>query len=51
MKPSKAKPKVQTFGHEIPGPLDLDNHILKPPKAKGRRSIPFDLLFKTTPPI
>jgi hypothetical protein len=36
MKPPKAKAKVQTFGHELPYPLDLDGHNVKPPKAKPR---------------
>jgi hypothetical protein len=34
--PPKAKPKVQTFGHELPRPLDLDGHNVKPPKAKAK---------------
>jgi hypothetical protein len=55
VKPSKAKPKVQTFGHELPRPLDLDGHSVKPPKAKPKvqtqRNIPFYSLLKITPPI
>jgi hypothetical protein len=34
VKPPKAKPKVQTFCHELPQPLDLDGRSVKPPKAK-----------------
>jgi hypothetical protein len=36
VKPPKVKPKVQTFGHELPRPLNLDGHSLKPPKAKPK---------------
>jgi hypothetical protein len=34
VKPPKAKPKVQTSGHELSWPLDLDGHSVKPPKVK-----------------
>jgi hypothetical protein len=36
VKPPKAKPKVQTFGHELPQPLNLDSCSVKPPKAKPK---------------
>jgi hypothetical protein len=36
VKPPKAKPKVQTFGHELPWALDLDGHNVKPPNAKPK---------------
>jgi hypothetical protein len=55
VKPLKAKSKVQTFGHELPRPLDLDGHSVKPPKAKPKvqtqRSIPLYSLLKITPPV
>jgi hypothetical protein len=35
-KPPKAKPKVQTYGRELPPPLDLHNYGVKPPKAKPK---------------
>jgi hypothetical protein len=36
VKPPKAKPKFQSFGHELAQPLDLDGHSVKPPKAKPK---------------
>jgi hypothetical protein len=36
VKHAKAESKVQTFGHELPRPLDLDSHSVKPPKAKPK---------------
>jgi hypothetical protein len=36
VKPPKTKPEVQTFGHELPWPLDLDGHSVKPPKFKPK---------------
>jgi hypothetical protein len=36
VKPPKAKPRVQTFGYELPWALDLDGHSLKPLKAKPK---------------
>jgi hypothetical protein len=36
LKPPKAKPKVQTFGHEFSQLLDLDGHNVKPSKAKPK---------------
>jgi hypothetical protein len=36
VRPTKAKPKVQTFGHELPRPFNLDGHSVKPPKAKSK---------------
>jgi hypothetical protein len=34
---SKAQtPKSKPFGHELPWPLDLDGHSVKPPKAKPK---------------
>jgi hypothetical protein len=55
VKPPKAKPKVQTFGHELPRPLDLDGQRVKPPKAKPKvqtqRSMPLYSLLIITPPI
>jgi hypothetical protein len=51
----KAKPKVQTFGHELSRPLDLDGHSVKPPKVEPKvqtqRSMPLYSLLKITPPI
>jgi hypothetical protein len=50
-----AKSKVQTFGHELPWPPNLDGHSVKPPKAKPKgqtqRSTPLYSLLKITPPI
>jgi hypothetical protein len=52
VKPPKAKPEVQTCGHELPWPLDLDGHSVKPPKAKPKvqtqRSMPLYSLLRIT---
>jgi hypothetical protein len=52
VKPPNAKLKVQTFGHELPRPLNLDGHYVKLPngKSKGRSDIPLYSMPKTTPP-
>jgi hypothetical protein len=36
VKPPKAKTKFQTFGDELPRPLDLDGHSMKTSKAKSK---------------
>jgi hypothetical protein len=36
VKPPKAKRKVQTFGHELPRPLDSDGQSVKPPKGQAQ---------------
>jgi len=42
LKLPNVKPRVQTFGLELPWPFDLDGHSVRPPKAKAKsKSIPF----------
>jgi len=52
---SNGRAKVQIFGHELPRPLNLDGHSVKPlkakPKVQTQRSIPYYSLPKTTSPI
>jgi hypothetical protein len=47
VKPTKAEPKVQTFGRDLLRPLNLDGHSVKPLKAKpkGQRKKEHPTLF------
>ena len=54
VKPPNVKPKVQTFGHELSRPLNLDGHSVKPPKAKPKvqnQNNPSNLTTKSLPMI